>query len=465
MENVSEQPLNPNSDKGFEFGFAIGEITDTIAYQGFSFLIFTFYFNVMKLSATLITWGFVFWSIFNALNDPLLGFLSDKTRTKKLGGGRRRPWILASLVPLAAIMILLFTPIGTEEISIFIYFFIIINLFDFIYTMYSLNRTSLFPEMFRDNFQRSRVGSYRRIIMIVGLIIAFVLPTILIPDIANVQDDPKTKVDYIITGAVFALLVLITGFYFLKNGVREPLEILEQAPEPFSLKKSFKVTIKNKPFMIFIIASTMNWYVFGLLPMIISNYAVFVLEQENSILISLLLLAVFLCSAPGVLIWKRVTDRFGARRAMMISTAFWICSFIPIFFFTDYWIALIFWCISGIGLGGATYLIDLNISNICDEDELCTGRRREGSFFGMHALLIRLATIMVVISIGAVLTTNGWEVYTPEKVTPELLFGLRALVSLFPIAALSISLIFLKIYPLTDEKANENQRKLKTRNL
>jgi GPH family glycoside/pentoside/hexuronide:cation symporter len=449
------------SDKKLEFGFAIGEITDMIAYQGFSFLIFTFYYNVMKLPASLITWGFVFWSIFNSLNDPLLGFLSDKTKTNKLGGGRRRPWIVAAIVPLALIMILLFTPVGSDDITLFIYFFVIINLFDLIYTMYSLNRTSLFPEMFRDNFQRSRVGSLRRIIMILGLIIAFVLPTVLIPDIANVNGNPTIRIYYVVTGAVFAVLILMTGLYFLKNGVREPSNVSNDAPEPFSLKESFKVTIKNKPFMIFIIASTMNWYVFGLLPMIISNYAVFVLNvQEKSILISLLLLAVFLCSAPGVLIWKKVTDRFGARRAMMISTIFWICTFVPIFFISNYWIALPFWCICGIGLGGATYLIDLNISNICDEDELCTGRRREGSFFGMHALVIRLATILVVISIGSVLTTNGWDVFKPDVVTPELIIGLRSLVSLYPIAALLISLIFLKLYPLSDEKASENQKKL-----
>jgi GPH family glycoside/pentoside/hexuronide:cation symporter len=103
-KSTREVPMKLN------LGYAVGEISDMIAYQGFSFLIFTFYSVVIGLSVNIVTIVYIIWSIYNAFNDPVLGALSDRTKTTRFGGGRRRPWIIAMLFPLSLCMFFLFTP-------------------------------------------------------------------------------------------------------------------------------------------------------------------------------------------------------------------------------------------------------------------------------------------------------------------------------------------------------------------
>ena len=438
-----------------KFGFAIGEISDVVAYQGFSFLIFTFYFSLVKLDTHVISIVFILWSIYNAVNDPVLGGFSDRTKTTKLGGGRRRPWIIAMIVPLPAIMFFLFTPPLNNPTLSAIYFFLIICLFDTFYTSYSLNHTSLYPEMFLTDKGREEVGAARRIWMVFGLIIAFVLPGFIIHDMTYKNENPQTFLEYKITGIVFGVIILITMLIHIKYGIKEPsIDELEKK-NTLGFVESFKVTGKNKKFMLFAICSTMNWYVFGILPMIIPLYATYVLGVEQDILISLLLLIAFLSSIPGVLIWTKVDSKVGSKKAFIFSTILWMLSFIPFIFITQYWIAALAMVIVGIGLGGAPYFIDMNISNIIDEDELKTNQRREASYYGVHALIIRLSTILTILSIAIVFKTNGWQVYDPDTVTPKILFGLRSLMSLFPASALLICLILLQFFPLDKKRVDE----------
>ena len=79
----------------------------------------------------------------------------------------------------------------------------------------------------------------------------------------------------------------------------------------------------------------------------------------------------------------------------------------------------------------------------------------------MHALFVRLSTILSIGSIAIVLTTNGWAVYDPSVVTPEIIFGLKSLMSLFPAGALLIGIVFLIFYPLGRKQVQELQANLK----
>ncbi|QEE16191.1 MFS transporter [Promethearchaeum syntrophicum] len=466
METPTEKKKKREVPLKISIGFAVGEISDMIAYQGFSFLIFTFYFSLVKLPTETITLVFILWSIFNAFNDPILGAMSDRTKTKKFGGGRRRPWIIAMLIPLPAVMFFLFTPpLGNTTLSA-IYFFIIICLFDTFYTAYSLNHTSLYPEMFTTDSQRETVGGARRILMVIGLIIAFILPGFVIKDLTFQNEDPVTFTEYKIMGIIFGFLILITLLIHLKFGIKEPSVDELEKKNTLSFWKSLTTTLKNAKFIVLAIASTMNWYVFGLLPMIIPIYATYVLDMDNSLLISSLLLIAFLSSIPGVLIWIKVDSKLGSKNTFIISTIVWIISFIPFIFITEYWMAAITMIVVGFGLGGAPFLLDLNISNIIDEDELQTNQRREASYYGIHALLIRLSTIMTILSVGFILNTNGWRVYDPDTVTPDLIFGLQSLMSFFPAGALLISLIFLGLFPLNKKRVEEiHKKKLELHNI
>ncbi|MCG3226632.1 MAG: MFS transporter [Candidatus Heimdallarchaeota archaeon] len=442
----------------FNLAFATGEITDAVAYQGFSFLIFTFYYAVIGIKVQHVMIIYILWSIYNAFNDPILGGFSDKTRTKKLGGGRRRPWMIVAWIPLSLIMFFLFTPFSTANthpVWVAVYFFLIICIFDTIYTAFSLNRTSLYPEMFRTDREREEAGTGRRIFMVLGLILGMGVPTLFIPTLT--ESSQQNIYNYWIAGAVLGVIVFVTAFINIKWGVKEPpLEELEQK-ETYGVFQSIWYTLKNWKFVVFILCSLMNWYVFALFPMIMPIYSEFVLLESNSMLVVLLLLVAFVSSAPGVVFWSWVDSKVGSKVGFIISQAYWVAVLIPLFFVTNYYIALVMMALNGVGLAGSPYFIDRNISNIADEDERKTGQRREASYYGVHALVIRLSSIFAIVSVSSVLSRYGWSLFDPEVVSVDLVTGLKSLISFFPAGALVIGIVFLLIYPMNKKKVDEMQ--------
>jgi GPH family glycoside/pentoside/hexuronide:cation symporter len=153
--------------------YSFGQISDVLSYQSFILLIFTFYFAVVGIGTWLMVLGYSIWSVWNAVNDPMMGFLSDRTHTKL---GRRLPYIIGAFIPLAITVIFLyFPPISfgdTSMVANFIYFFIVIVIFELFYTIYSLNLTSLFPEIFMTQQERTQANNIRQVFTIVGLIFA-----------------------------------------------------------------------------------------------------------------------------------------------------------------------------------------------------------------------------------------------------------------------------------------------------
>ena len=114
----------------------------------------------------------------------------------------------------------------------------------------------------------------------------------------------------------------------------------------------------------------------------------------------------------------------------------------------------------GVVFGGPPYFIDRNISNLVDEDELRTGQRREASFFGVHAFVIRLATILNIISVNIVFSYNGWGDLVDAAGSADPL-GIQMLMSAFPMAAMLLGIVFLLFYKLGKKEADELQVKMK----
>jgi glycoside/pentoside/hexuronide:cation symporter, GPH family len=113
--------------------YSLAGFTDVVLFQFFTFLIFTFFYAVVGLNVNLITLAFILWSVWNAINDPMMGALSDKSTSK---WGRRKPFIIAGIYPLLIINILLWTPPTDSQLNTFIYFLVIIIIWEFFYTMW-----------------------------------------------------------------------------------------------------------------------------------------------------------------------------------------------------------------------------------------------------------------------------------------------------------------------------------------
>ncbi len=433
--------------------YSIGQMSDITSYQTFTFLIFTFYYAVVGVSVILIMIGFIIWALWNSFNDFLIGYLSDKTHTK---WGRRYPYIMFSIIPLAFIMFFLFTPlfpVGIEnQIPNFVYFLIIIIIFELFFTMYDLNYTALFPELFITLDERTKANNLRQAFAIIGLIMAFVLPGLFITD----YSDPQSLGEYQLFGIIIAVIVIIPGLIFLKITPREKAEFKEDYKKTPRFVDSLKTCVKSKSFMWYIPAEVANWFVYGILPAIVPLYGKFVLGITDTLILSLLLGISFISAAIFMtILWKPVVQKIGPRKSWLISMSIWIATLIPLLFIGDMIPGIIVFFLMGIGLSGSLYIIDIIISDIVDEDEINTGIRREGAYYGANMFLMHLSTVLVFLVIGPVFILSNWEMFDPLNVTPEIIFALRSLMAIFPSIALLIALLVIYKYPLDDERLKQ----------
>ena len=458
MFNLEENSNEEYSGKG-AVGYSFGQISLITSYQAFTFLVFTFYFTVVGLSVDLITIGFIIWSIWNAFNDPIMGFLSDRTHTR---WGRRRPYIMIFLGPLALVMFFLFFPpisYGiSDSIINFVYFVIIIILFEFFYTTYDINLTSMLPEVFITETARLKANNVRQVFAIVGLIFAFLLPGFFIPD----YSDPSYTTEYAIFGLTITIIIIIVGLIFLRFTPRERPEFQQDHKEVPGFFTSFKSTLKNKSFRWAIPAFIGDFFVDTILPTIIPLYGKYVLGQEG-LTLSLLLGVSFIAAALSItFLWKRLALRIGVRKMWMISSALWMVTLAPLMLNLNLISAFIVFFLVGIGLGGSLYSKDLIVSDIIDEDEVKTGTRRDASFFGNYIFFLRVGYIFVFLSISMVFTNVGWRIYEPDPslITPEQILGLKFLAFVFPAIALTIIILAMWKYPLRDVYLEEVKEKL-----
>jgi GPH family glycoside/pentoside/hexuronide:cation symporter len=401
---------------------------------------------VVGLDVNLITIAFIIWTFWNAFNDTFLGTLSDRTSTKY---GRRKPYIIAGIYPLCIVTILLWTPpIGTSQLVIFAYFLIIISIWELFYTMYSVNQTSLFPEMFVNFEQRYKANTILQIFSIISLLVAFILPSFFIPK----YDDPTYFKEYMYAGVAIAIVCSISATIFIKFGIKERIEFSKDPNSAPSFLKSLKFTFRNKAFRSYIIADFALFYAFGMLPIITPLYGSFVLGVNDSLILSLFLAIAFISAAIFVLVWRFIVLKWGVKNSFLLALISFIIILAPFMFLSDIFFAFIAYFFLGFGIAGAVYVRDITISAIIDEEEINKGIRREGGFYGVNGFIVKFANAAVIISIALVFNSVGWAIFNPKGTTQETILGLRSLIFIFPSIVLVIGIIGILQLPITKEK-------------
>jgi len=197
-----------------------------------------------------------------------------------------------------------------------------------------------------------------------------------------------------------------------------------------------------------------------MLPMVAPLYGKFVLGINDAMLLGILLGLAFISAACFMAFWRFIIIKVGMKKGVMISMVVFIISLAPFMLIFNIETAFIAFIFVGIGISGAIYFGDILLSAIIDEDELTTGTRRDGGYYGINALLTKLSTILVILSISIVFNSVGWKTFDPVGTTDYTIFGLRSLMFIFPAVALIIGLIAIRKFPLTKEKYEEIKVKL-----
>jgi len=452
MKEMSESEKK-YEDKGITFSkkqkwsFGMGSFAQWFINSAFNLWVFSFYFSAVKLNVNYIMLAFILWTIWNAINDPLIGYISDHISTR---WGRRKPFIMIATIPIVILEIIIWTPPINSQVIEFIYLIIMLLCYDTFYTMIALPFDSLFPELYTSVEERAEVNTIKQILSVVGLVMAALVPGIFIGEIEKLNG-------YLINGIVTSIIVGVSLLIALKWGVFEREEFSLDHQHEFKFFESLKYTLKNKSFMLYSLMFFLYEYILLLLGTIVPLFGEHVLNTTSTFETSIIMGIMYIVGAISVVIWRKLDIIIGSRKGYAVSIVAYFLATLPMLFISSYVISLIVAVFLGIGFGGMLYYIYLLIADVIDADELKTGVRREGSFFGITNFFMRLSMILSIVTVGLVFRQVGWEEYDPI-VDPD--FGLRLLFVGFPGIALSITLICLYFYPYTKEKVSEIKQEL-----
>jgi len=435
--------------KGQKWSFSIGNGVEWFINAAFNLWVFTFYFAAVGLNIVLINLAYIIWTLWNAFNDPLIGYLSDRTHTRF---GRRRIYIMIGIIPVLLLEILIWLPPITGEMVQFIYLLIMLLLYDTAYTLIALPTDSLFPELYTSVEERAEVNSIRQILAAVGLILAALVPGIFI-------GETNTRDGYLTNGIVTTIIVGVCLVIFIKWGALEREEFKLDYQQGFSYIEALKYTFKNKGFVLYIIMFFFYEYILLLLATIVPLFGAEVLGTTSAFDTSILMGILYIIGIVSMFLWRKLDVRLGGRMGYGLSMIAYVLASLPMLFISDYLSSISVVIMMGIGFGGMLYFIWYIVADVIDYDELKTGVRREGMFFGIANFFMRLSMVLSISTVSLVFTTTGWEEYAPNPGV-DVIFGLRFLFVIVPAIALGSSMICLYFYPFTKKKVLEMKIKL-----
>jgi len=437
-------PVKTETTKGQDFLYSLGSFSAAIFGNAVGTFCIFYYVDVLKAPPHLISLAMICYGIWNAINDPLFGYFSDRTRTR---WGRRKPYIIWFGLPLSLAFAAFWAPPFPQgSYSLFIYYFVMIFLFDGFYTIAILNWTALFPEMYPSLEERSRVSALRQLLAIPGLMLGIAAPPLL-----------SKRIGWPGMGVVFAVLGGATLYLSLLGSKERPEFSQDESLDAFS---AIGKTLVNKSFLTYIIPTFLIQYTFTGLTSALPFYAKYVLKA-NEDQTTFMLATIFVVALPLIPLWGKYTARIGPKKAMRNSMVWWAVFLIPFLLIGNYIHGIITVAILAVGLAGAMILFDVLLADVVDEDEIRTGVRREGMYFGANALVIRLGISLNSFVMGIVFRWGGYDANLPVEAQPSsAILGFRILCSIIPIAATVTGLLVLRFYPLDGDKLKEVKTKV-----
>lgn len=426
------------------FTFSCGNFANTLAYQVLGNRVQFFYIDILGLNAAIAGIVWTLFGIWNMINDPLMGQVSDRTRTRM---GRRVPYVFFGAIPLGLSFFFLWTPPGQNPWVLAGYFFTMLFIFDTLYTITIIAYNSLFPEVAPTLGDRVNLSMVREILAVIGLLMAYILAPIL-----------SEEVGYAWMGAIVGALVAV-GYLLTVIGVKEnPIPEEEKAP---GILESLKIVLSSRSFRYFVVFNLMKEYVFLILGATLPFWRKYALgiqaksevfgammspgDQE-----AILLGVPFILCIPLLVVWKRFVPKWGYRASWLIANAIFIPGLLVMIFATDFYTGLLGTVLVAPGLAGYMILPLPMLSDVIDEDAERHGFRREGIFFGMNGGIVKAAFSMQGLLFAAVLSTAGYVAGAAEQASSAI-WGIRFLIGVTPLLSIVVSSLMLWKFPLGRE--------------
>lgn len=477
---MAETPESEKLSFSTKLAYGAGDLGPAITANILVFYLLFFFTNVVGLNVGLASVILLIGKFWDAINDPFIGVLSDRTRSK---WGRRHPWMFWGAIPFGGFFFLQWiiptfsTNPETNQWGLFWYYVIISIVSQTFYTIVNLPYTALTPELTQDYNERTSLNSFRFAFSIGGSIFSLLLALVIF---GNVKADSATQ--YLVLAGVCTIFSVLP-LYWCIWGTKDRVAITEarrQAREtaavattgfveiPIPLKEQLRIVLSNKPFLYVIGIYLCSWLGVQVTASIIPYFVVNWMGQKEADS-PLVALAVQGTALGMLFVWSNISKRVGKKAVYYMGMGLWILAQTGLFFLQPgqlgwmYFLAII----AGFGVSVA-YLIPWSmIPDVIELDELQTGKRREGIFYGFMVLLQKVGLALGLFLVGQALQWSGFVAKVSGQPTPaqpeSALLAIRVAIGPLPTLALIGGVILAYFYPITKEVHAEILLKLQER--
>ena len=437
MDNNGKLPVK------VKMGYGVCDLGGNLFFTVLAFLLMNYLTDTVGLAAGFAGAAIMIGKVWDAVTDPLTGFLSDRTKSR---WGRRRPWIFLGSFPLFVMMFVMFTNPGVmSQGALFAWATVSFCLLCTAYTAVNIPYNSLTPELTQDYHERSSLNGYRFGFAVIGTLLGAgaALPII------GLFPDKNTGFSFM--GAFFGFLMMATAIITFV-AVREPGH--QKTMPTVGFFKTYFGVFGNKPYLLILATYTIHITALTVVSGVIIYYFKYIHNAEGMTTPAMLILLVVAMAFIPVSVLG--AKKFGKKIIYQVGLVIMASGIMVMFFFGHLYppsFSLAVMVFTGIGMGFTYAMPWAIVPDAVEYDYLRTGERKEGAFYGIWTFGIKIGQAIAMGITGLVLTLGQ---YIPETTqSAESMLSIRLLVGPIPAFIFIAGAVVLAFYPITEERYNQ----------
>lgn len=420
------------------FRYGIGMFGTSMPINMFKSFAAIFYVDMLGLDMKKYSLVLFIYTFVDAIDNPVYGFLSDRTRTK---WGRRRPWLIIG-APLLVLCFILFynvpSFVESEKGMLFIYMLLMYILTGTLDSLVNANYGALFPELFQSDSERAKTNGIRQICQLFAMAISIALT----PMITEKIGYRKTSLIY----GILAVAVMMYSFIGCKENTN-----YEELEKP-RLLDSIIALIKNPHFWIFGLAGAFYSAAFALISQALPFYVKYNLGLGGSST-TIMLGIVLGVAVIGIVIWSRISKKVAVMKIWRTGFIIMAIGFIPLYFAKTLPVAVVIAGVMGFGIAACLTTMDCIGAKIVDDDYQRNGIKREGIINSLMGVMNRLNGLYT--SLAFYIASSCFGFVNGDEPGDNPALASKILLCVFPFAAMVVASIITFFLKLPEKKDNE----------
>lgn len=434
---------------GVKLGYGAADFGGNLFFTATAFVLMNYLTDVVGLAAALAGIALMVGRIWDAFYDPIIGYISDRTKTKM---GRRRPFMLGGAIPLFIAMIIMFTNpslvlgAGISQPVLFVYTMVVYIILCTTYSTVNIPYSSLGPELTTDYHERTSLNGYRFGFAGIGTLLGAGLA---LPIVAMA---PDKNLGFVLMGTIFGAVLLVSTLTTVFS-VRESDAV--RPAQSMGFWETYREVFKNKPYLFILMSYILHILAITIASAIVIYYFKYILGAEDMttyamlILIGVAILFIPVSVAMSKKIGKKLVYGIGfIIMALGLMVMFMVGHTLGVAF------NLIMMAFMGIGMGFLYAMPYAIVADAIEYDYLRTGERREGAFFGIWTWGLKIGQALAAFIMGLTLEAMGYVAnLMPQAASAQL--GIRLFLGPISAGIFILAAVVLYFYPITEKRYKE----------